>query len=335
MQGEQAMPPQIILFQLSDLHVGEEMDLIGQHWLSGLNAHDVQLAIRLRPTIEAAKRWIGIGSQEAFAVVSGDLTATGKRGEFSNAHTLLRSRWQLDVHRVAGCEFSSQQLFCIPGNHDHWNGVGLALPPAFNGAIARHFSGSAWVHELRSPDDKFALELLGIDSNAGLEGTATNLRAGGKYADADLDVLRERMEVNQSKRRLDLPVVRALVSHHGINTTVPRGAWYKPEAKQLSLASQQELLELAGEYDIHMLLTGHLHSTHAAQHSAPYRGYEHVLREIRCSTTLQAPRSDRRQGFLMHQVLSVPAGIRWNTFRFDWIGSRFYCPSTPWISFTL
>jgi hypothetical protein len=123
------MTEKIVLVQLSDVHMGSEVENVefgGPGSLrAGLNGHDDLLCPILEQALADVPTDTGLpGNQPYHVLVSGDSTRVGSDRDFAIANTYLLSR--IAQHHAGadamglGCK--PAHLHTIPGNHDHWGG---------------------------------------------------------------------------------------------------------------------------------------------------------------------------------------------------------------------
>lgn len=322
-------PHTIAIAHISDLHFG---DVLANNVFSfashrvGYAAHDFMLCLDFPNALEFIRaELLDISDDEVInTVVSGDLSATGIERDFIVAHTILRSRVRIKrdgLGRDAGFSLADDRIGAVPGNHDHWNGLHLSRPRAYTPSIfPTHFRQTPWVKRWSDAASKIELEIYGIDSNSGLASMRTNLRARGSFSKAELDGLR--IELEKSKKRAveeGTSRVRALVTHHSLSYAGgPFGAM------TLDYTSRDELLKIAAEYKIAVIMTGHTHDLDAHPHPVhDPNGIINEVWELRSATTFQGPAWPKHQGFWCHTIWLSANGPRWYGWRFQWAGTRF------------
>ena len=331
MSNRKTAPPpgQVAFVQWSDLHVGTGLlprpeDFWGFP-RSGYNPHDFRLLQPLELALADAPRLVGLPTGTPMEmVISGDITQFGTDNDYATSLALLHQRWQwsFDVPgRWLGFALPRDRTHTIPGNHDHWRrakyqtGYSRGLAPAW-------FDSTPWRRVIPSPDGTIQLELYGIDSNSGLEDPKKpqkrNLFAAGEVSSAEIARLRQLLKDADAARVTGPSVVRALVCHHAFT-----GSHTTHGLRQTSL---QTLLQLALDFGLRVVLTGHTHTFEV--HDWPYTVStgSTVLKELRCGTTLQGSKAKNGlQGFLVHRIRRVPgtSDCEWTAWRYQ-TGGKVY-----------
>lgn len=302
----------LFLVHLSDLHLGASMQPLRLQELAA--------------SIPWALYDIGYRGEEFFLVVSGDITQCGGADQFALAHSFLRSR--LHFGRLsadsAGLRLTNESIACVPGNHDQWGGFDWTLtrpsfPAAFDPRIlGRHFRPTPWVKEWQSETSKVKLQLFGLDSNSGLNGT--NARARGVISTRQFEEWETLLaELNAHNR--STPVIRAAVLHHNVFSAADWGRRVLDRvanpAWPLDDTSRERLLQICAREDISLLFTGHAHSFEA--HEQRYdrlvdNSTSRIVRELRCSTTLKSYPLE----FLIHRARIAGNRKQWQYWRFIW-----------------
>ena len=292
---------QIILIQISDIHICEIIENNDFSGNEGYWGHTPELTAALREAIvDATERLQLPPGVPVYVVMSGDLTSRGLAEEFPVAHTYLMSHWVRDAAGLfcEGLDLEPDQVLTVPGNHDHWNGFEgprrfrllkpwnylKRWPPAYTPWIFRTgFKTTPWIRSIQDPKSELLMEVYGIDSNAGLAAKSTNLRAQGRYSVAEIRKLGRLLNAS-FKRPMAVGMrrkIRVLVSHHGIypNTNFK---WYQ-SALPLDSDSQRALMLLANRRQIQVMLTGHFHEVTHFGHISTLGATAHTLNEIRCA----------------------------------------------------
>jgi hypothetical protein len=310
----------IVLLHISDLHIGSE--LLGTRvatwgFWTGLNGHGslycdlLQTAIR---TIRLHDFPLGAGERLHF-VCSGDLTRIGSTNDFHLAYGFLLERWglpDLQQRRAVGLQIPTADLHSVAGNHDHWNGYpGGLRPPAYSASIyPRFLQVSPWVHPIWCPGQTMALELFGIDSNRGKGLAPTNLRAGGRLLPGDVNDLQQKLHDSQEQQKKDRkPRLRAIVCHHALTSTGHLGA------QPLDPQSVASLLQLAHQYDVAAILTGHTHTFEEQDYVDAQTG--HRTWELRSASTTQMDPQPDLQGFWVHLLENHAGRPTWRAYRYQ------------------
>jgi len=325
-------PEPIVLAHISDLHFGEVLANNQFSFRSKVlhyPPHDFTLCLDFPNALEYIRvNLLDLADEETInLVLSGDMTTTGIETEFAVAHAFLRSRLRIKregLSRYAGCSITDGQMGAVPGNHDHFNGLQfMSRPRAYTASVfPDQFRPTPWVKEWRSLSGKFVLEIHGIDSNSGLPPKRTNLRAKGSFSTTELDLLEENLKksVNRSVEPGTIRV-RALVTHHSL-MYAGVGAAFGSVA--LEDASRDRLLEIAANYKIPVIMTGHTHDSN--DHPHPVTDPDGILSEVwelRSATTFQGPAQHNKQGFWCHLIWLSDEGPRWYGWRFHWSVNRF------------
>jgi hypothetical protein len=260
----------------------------------------------------------GASESCVWAIVTGDLTGSGKEGQFVVGHTFLHSAWQIYRCRRSrmGLELSREQCLSVPGNHDHWRAGNRRYNPRIYG---KHFEPTPWRKALTSPENRLQLDLFGVDSCSGPVDGIANLFASGAISDEQFAGLESHLKHSQREERTDAHHVRAVVCHHSL-TRHSASSW----TRALESSSAWRLLRLAGQYNVCALLTGHAHSAK----SEPYQLGPRSVWELRSPTTLQAEPQAGYQGFWMHRILLCNRRPEWHAILFTWDGAAF-CPWPP------
>ncbi len=320
----------ILLMHISDLHFGPVLANNQFRFLSGWSAHDFNLCTALLNAIRFIRlRHLKLPPEDSLSlVVSGDLTLEGDRRDFVVAHSYLRSR--LRIQRTppgdwTGLSLDQDQLSTIPGNHDHWDGTKLmkAYTP---GIFPSQFRATPWRKVHTSPGGKLKLELYGIDSNSGLAGKHYSLRAKGKFSTNELTALENELKASDAETQPPgMTRVRAFVTHH--SPSHPGGMGLL-RTLELDPRSRQAILELAAEYRVGAILTGHTHDFFKHPFAVTTPKVSATVMELRSAATFHGPAKAGEQGFLCHLISMGNKGPVWRSWRFQWNGVR-YRPLDP------
>jgi len=97
------------------------------------------------------------------------------------------------------------------------------------------------------------------------------------------------------------------------------------------------ILAAAAVYGYVAILTGHTHDPYHAAFSREVNGGTHVVHELRCASTFQAPPEEGKRGFVLHRLHSAEGGYVWSTLKYAWHDGRFVREpeSARWKSFPL
>jgi hypothetical protein len=325
-------PDQIVLFHLSDLHIGTALMPSPDEfhkYRAGFNTHDFRLLQPLELALAHARRRLQMHPSEPMEVViSGDLTQSGTDNDYATAMALLHERWRWrfgEDERWLGFGWPRGHVHTVPGNHDHWRHA--RFPTAFSRELARSwFEPTPWRHVIRSRGGTIELELYGVDSNSGLEDPASpgkpNPFAGGEVSTFEIEELKRRLQSADAASATDGPaVLRAIVCHHAFS---PAGWWL--DAKPLRQRSRDKLCGLALEFGIAAVLTGHTHEFKVEDWPHKTDLGSCVLKELRCGTTLQGQVGEMgRQSFLVHRIERLAGSLtcRWTAWRYQFGGKAF------------
>jgi 3',5'-cyclic AMP phosphodiesterase CpdA len=202
------------ILHLSDLHLGESLDDIGEPQkasISGfvrrrrieMQTHDPYIVAALNAEVKMAARSVAApGEQFDFYVVTGDIsTNSNSDARFEFARKVLTNRIAVSNSFSAGLGVASDQLLCVPGNHD----VLFETTPE---RYLRAFGGlpAAPPYLLRaSARNGRRFTFYGIDSNAYGEGNI----AVGRVEPATLGWLAERLAEDGAS-----DAIRILLLHH-------------------------------------------------------------------------------------------------------------------------
>ena len=353
----------IILVQLSDIHVGSVRNKFypSTSLRAGLHGHDPLLLRKLALAFSALRtpRHLNMADNEPLhVVVSGDLTCTGLRTDFSQTYTYLFSALIPNApgKGAVGLLIPKSCLWAVPGNHDHWDGHHRWPQPAHDPSLFPDlFDETPWQSPLiLSPKKTLGLELFGVDSNSGLAGQPYNDTAWGALSVAELygpqTGLAQRLKISVAMQPKNVHIVRAIVCHHSLNNKAKAGippaavgkspSWSQRARERfmtwfigqnpdpLHPSSVAEILKIAHQYEVKALLTGHTHYFWLERH--PLQGNPGVW-EARCATTLQGPAQTAVQGFYVHQISleGVPPKPVWRSQQYSYAVNKFV-PQSSW-----
>jgi predicted phosphodiesterase len=322
---------QIVLIHISDVHCGGQIMNDESAFFSGLksgyNPHDYRLLQPLELAIRDACDQMNLSPEhQPWIVLSGDVTQYGLDNDYATAFGIMfhRWRWKRAPPRWIGFGWPEKKLIIVPGNHDHWRWI--RRPTAYTPGLSAMFFDlpTPWRRVLLSEGARIKLELLGVDSNSGLEGSpgSRNLRAGGSISDSEIGDLRDELQRSEREVLQDGQVrVRALVCHHAFSS---KGIF---AARPLADASRRQLETLAEKYRMPVVMTGHTHAFHEEDWRCGTTGWN--LKELRCATTLQGPAKIGIQGFWVHQIVYDESSRKcsWRAWKYQF-GAKFYdlCP---------
>lgn len=329
----------IVFLHLSDLHIGghlrnEPSSFYNLPLISGYNQHDYRLQ---EPLLLALGRDVPIRTQipaqtPVHVVITGDVTAAGTDNDFATARALLHHRWPWrfgTYTRYSGFGWHADRVHTIPGNHDHWRN--RRYPTAYSRDISLYLDQSPWPRIIESSRGRFRLELFSVDSNSGLEGhpARPNFAARGAISEDEFAKLRALLD-GTSRDALDKGVrcVRVLLCHHMLS---PKLAFF--DASPLDEDSRNYLLELAREYRIPVVLTGHAHTFWVDDWKVRSQNGAGLwtVRELRCATTLQGPVATGIQGFWVHKLAldEQSSHVLWTAWQYQWCAKRFEVRTEP------
>jgi 3',5'-cyclic AMP phosphodiesterase CpdA len=309
------------------------------------HAHDVLKCLALPAAFDTALDLLDAPEDAQLhpVVVSGDLTVSGSRREFAVAQAFIRSRFPItrmngNTDLMGLGASATHGVAIVPGNHDHWDGSRATLPPHNPWLYSEQFRDTPWAKHWTSADGSVELELYGVDSNSGwAAGEASTLqrRAAGALAQGRISTTQ--FSALESKLQAAGPraanTARAIVCHHSLvysGNTLRRG--------DMDPASRDRLLNLAAEFEVAAILTGHTHDPYAFRfHGRDSRGQYRPCHELRaaCGVGFKDSPSDEI-GFLAHRIGLVGGRLTWDSVRLSWSGTR-YVPfrHTPWHSFAV
>lgn len=335
----------IYFAHLSDLHFGATLANRSSSWVPMQHAHDLLKCLALPAGLDTALDLLEAPPEleDWPLVVSGDLSVSGTALQLAVAHAFVRGRFP--INRLPGStDFmglnlgSPDEVAMVPGNHDHWDGNRVTSPPHNPGLYEEQFRATPWRKLWHSADGELGLELFGIDSNSGwADGEASLLQrrtagtlAQGRISDMQFAALEDLLK---SSGRRALTTARAFICHHSLaygGNTFQRAELDRP--------SKDRLLDLAAEYEVSAVMTGHTHDPAAQQFQ--HRDSKGRLRscyELRtgCAVGFKAGATDEI-GFLAHRIRFAGGQLVWESVRLSWDGARYVpFPVTPWYSFAV
>jgi 3',5'-cyclic AMP phosphodiesterase CpdA len=341
-QSESAgTPDQIVLLHLSDVHIGTALMPAsdGFHrFSSGYNPHDFRLLRPLERAVADGRRRVQLPDSATLnVVISGDLTQSGEENDYATAMALIHTRWQWvfgPSPQLLGFHWARDHTFIVPGNHDHWGHP--KFPVSYRADLApAWFEPTPWKKSIDSPGGTLRLELFGVDSNSGLQNRVNpgglNLFAGGAISSTELDHLEDRLDDRANKPPPERAVVRVVICHHAFSNA---GGFFA--ARPLSQDSRERLLSIAAPRGVTVALTGHTHSFHVQDWRVVAGHHTHVVKELRCATTLQGTRAAAGlQGFWLHRIVRTPgsATCRWTAWKYQVGAKQFDCNTSASITF--
>ncbi len=299
----------IALAHISDLHFGSRWFTNssrpypsvnppgGAGAIKGFRSHDIAACDDLEAALgREFNAWLGMNVRLRLLLVTGDLTTVGEDSEFANAltfvHGTMRERWQSSVG-LGKLAFDDRHA--VPGNHDHWGGsrasaARYAWTPQIHGTYFQTTgTRRTWFRDYDVPGEPIVLQLMGIDTCTAQNG---HWFATGHIDPADLFELAQDIQ-DSNIRFAGRSILRILLAHHGLSLTGQRPT---RASHCLDPGSERELTKFMGNWNVHRVLTGHLHNPEISPQltNPPNSGHE-----LRCGTTLQYAKSGR-QTFLTH-----------------------------------
>lgn len=321
------------LLQISDLHIGDKFDNAKGAMISGFTAHDIALCRALDQFLDEDIRDIqGVTEEEVIPViVNGDLTAGGREAEFEVANTFLFSRHALvkgnRVHRI-GLDIEPKDMFAVPGNHDHWEGLRTwPNQRGFSRAIYDRFIDPPPYVSPPIVKDGMELRVFAIDSGTMFEETRLNRNplANGGFSHRHRFMFRQ---IVRNTWRTPLAEgcdhrVGVIVCHHPFTRDGAAGP--------LRNQCVTWLCNLAAEFGIRMVFTGHTHYSWTSLLNVQTESGQSQVREVRCPTTLQHPaRLDvqrRKPGVWLHQISAADGMVVWRGKLILYSGGAFRIPT--------
>ncbi len=275
--------------------------------------------------------------EQARLIVTGDMTACAKYdripscNQFRVANEYLAGEWKIGSLPAVGLRLGQQEAaeFRIPGNHDHWGGNRLwsTLPATIFGGPTLGFYGgfkpTPFICTPISLRKDCWLLVMGIDSDADTS-DYYRLLARGDFV-SQLRALQSQLD---KLGKPDGSQIRVLLMHHSPMFCSPNV--YKD--LQITEQSSEALWKFVREYDIAVILTGHIH-LYGYNLKPLNPGKTGNVLEARSGTTMvrdevppgwKSPRSPTyklpHDTFLVHRLYEVTTargstGIEWRT---DW-----------------
>jgi hypothetical protein len=262
-------------------------------------------------------------------VDSGDVTASGLRGEFAVAHPFmhwLSTGKHAQVSPLQACLAQHpNELLCVPGNHDQWRGSAIWMWGYNPNLAGLHFRRCPCRTLWKSGD--LELELFGIDSNAGFGANDFNWEAYGRLdqsTQGQMDCLvaeLKRSDEELAQRKGTQTRVRAFVVHHSVSYPWDWRLSFEP-------ASADRLLEVAAEFNVTALLSGHIHDF--ALKDVRVARFDKNVTELRSASTFQGPaRRKPKPGFLAHKIwLDDTKKVHWWTWRYFYSAEYGFAPKS-------
>ena len=235
---------------------------------------------RVDPTTLAPLLQAARAIRPAVVAISGDLTQRARRGQFRQARAFLG--------KLPG------KLIVVPGNHD---------VPLYN-VVARFAFPLSNYRRYISED----LEPFYSDNEIAIAGVNTahsRTFKGGRVTRQQIDHLRERL------CGAGPDVTKMLVTHHPIDL---------PEtysAKQL-VGRAQGVMEALVACDADILLSGHLHTSHAIRATERHRIQGHTALIVQAGTATSTRGRGELNSFNVLRIQRPEIAIQ----RYDWLSER-------------
>jgi hypothetical protein len=325
----------IVFAHISDTHFGEVLANRSAGRVVHQDPHLVALCLGLQTSLDSVRAAWGLAQGDPLPVVhSGDLTLSGSSEEFAVAQACLRSRMRIKrtlLGGFLGLGLSDDKFACVPGNHDHWQGLrgavnyAMGVPGFTPGMCPTQFRQTPWVKSWREMTDpqELTLELYGIDSSSGLDPRKASRWAKGSISSGELNRLEQLLSKSASKGSGS--VVRAVVCHHSLSYQAGFWGGKTWQNGELDGHSKAELLRLCATYRVAAILTGHTHDFQVQKfplHNTD--GSTSEVHELRCASTLAGGPGAGKNGFWVHRIGIDDQGQRcWRGWRHDWNGSAF------------
>lgn len=329
---------------VSDLHFGDADpdtgdSLIGTpppwwdscHLFNGFLGHHRDALVQFQEIFDNLR-----DTEKALLLATGDLTAFAHddaaddtRNQFQIAKSYISSYWQIGQLDPLGLNLGpttdSKLDHTVPGNHDHWGGNGTPLKALVNGgpvdAFGQIFRKSPFIEKYSLSTGLPDVVFIGIDTDAGVNQADLVFAKG---------ILTNQIATVRGKiqPRANPPgEIRVLLMHHSPMYSDPDGMG----VLSLDCASKAALAYFVDDYQVSVMLTGHIHVPNAKV-TVTAKSRRDVL-EARCGTTTardHVPPGWSWRGaapgdqlppntFLVHQLLGTQdaAGktnsIRWQT----------------------
>lgn len=272
------------LVQVSDLHIGEIDPGSGN---ATLNKNFVRMASTFKVLdgllghhaggLEALDRFIAaekaaVGSGLFRLVVTGDLSRCGAQAELALASDYIFGEVDISppLRNMVGLRLQSDEVLCIPGNHDHWGGSWQPIggTPSH---YAAHDQSQATPYTLRLPLIQGRdLVIVGINSDRNIwPWGVKRLLAVGSFKD-------ELTDRNVAFASNPVSDIRVLLVHHSLAV--------RTKTLRMEKSSRASLQRYLAANGFKLALTGHTHVfALPAQVGASGQPFE----ELRCGSSTQ------------------------------------------------
>ena len=307
-----------LFVQISDLHLSQTSEeerrrrkLFWRRWrFEGMLGHS-ENSLRYLDDFVYALRQEEPGAQ---LIVTGDLTAIGKKEEFEMANEFLGATYQPARGGEVGLNVSNWQQWAIPGNHDHWPGhatiVGAPTP-----GLKKYFPESPRIQPVLQLGNGRQLRFLHIDTDRDVGSYShERIRAVGSFVSElkDLSAMLSPLGINPNE-------IRVLCLHHS--------AIYRGWRLEIDAKSRKALYEFVVTNRVAVLLCGHIHRPPWVQTSPvtrPMAPGRIVVVEACCGTSAQFDPTIARQSefedsfhwqnsLLVHRLKEAAGEIHWSS----------------------
>ena len=314
------MAPLATLIHISDLHFGmvdpttmnaETISLWAKcRHFDGLLGHSYLSLVHLEQVVTRLRR-----EENAFLLVTGDLTTIGNTAEFDTAQEYLGNFLQPPRGNFLGLNFKDWQRLTIPGNHDHWPGTPTILGGP-NTSFNNYFRALPRVERIAIEDFTLTVICVNSDSDVSPYGSERVL-ARGSFRSQLVKLSGSLAAETPNERE-----IRVLLIHHSYSAS--------GLALAMNSASRAALHDFIYEHNIGVLLCGHIHQPPVVNILRVSR-LQHGMKclEARCGTSTQIStlpynwrnalgvrpsRPDRLpNSILVHRLLRTEVGIVWTT----------------------
>jgi 3',5'-cyclic AMP phosphodiesterase CpdA len=217
-------------------------------------------------------------------IISGDLTANGRVLQFDIANSYLGTHWPQSAFNMAlGCAGWSD--WSVPGNHDHWPGNNRVLGSPTRG-LSKYFKRPFMrILPKLTLRNGTTLQFLRVNTDADVGPFSLDRLLGrGKFAT-------ELIKLDKDLARAPDNEARVLILHHSMMPSTPEGPagasrnWLPPLVIEPKM--RRVLEHFLVEFDIKVLLCGHLHTPRLSHFNASNDVEQSSVLEARCGTTTQ------------------------------------------------
>lgn len=236
-------------------------------FLDRLLGHDPRTLARLDQFFEGVR---GYGSWHL--VQTGDVTGFGSVSEFQAGSRYFSSTLTPPYGDFWGLRLPDWKRRSVSGNHDRWPGNGWMFGTSNPWHGSPHFYTTPLVDRAIQAPSFPPIRFLGIDSEREVNPFGMRrLLAVGSFRD---EVARLRRALDHRRAR----EIHILMMHHSRLAADCR-------TNGIERVSREMLDRLVGDYDIRVVLTGHVHAPRIEE--IPVGDGAHRLLETRCGTTAQ------------------------------------------------